>query len=332
MPIHIFPDTGLASSGTPTTKTTTTTKKSSGGGGGGVDPMTAAIRAQKRAESKARNQAAKRALRDAETLGKQANALRAALGSTGFRQALNTGLANIARTQAQSDATLLEGFNDRLGSLKNAAADNEKAAAGQTTANLTNRGRERANALSEAMANGAGESDVLRAQQMSLRNWNANQSEVNRGFFDTLTSVNSSLHDLNADTKTARINNALQSEADKGQLFANYFDQMSQTQTQLGNVLGQQAASFSAALEQVASKRTRRRLKQAQSASQAAFMGASQLAGKAYSSPGASAELRAWRGAADFDGYVNPGMALNSDSDSTDLSKPEGATLRKAQL
>lgn len=328
MPINTYPDSSSSSS---SGSTKSGSGSSGGGGGGGTanDPYAAAVRAQNRKERRAQHKAARRALQDAATIGRQAASLKAALGSEGFIKALNTGLANIARVQAQTDATLMQGYQSRLGSLDNAAADNEKAGAGQTVANLSNRGRERANALSEVAAQGAGESDALRAQQMSLRNWNANQSEVNRNFYDTLTSVNSSLHDLNADTKTARINNALQAEADRGQAYAGYYDQMSQTQTQLGNLYGQQAADYSAALEQVGNKRTRRRLKRAQNQSSSAYDAAAGYAGQAYSSPGASAELQAWTGAEDFDGYVNPGTVLNASSSSTDLAKPEGATLRR---
>lgn len=330
MPIDIFPDAGGSSGGTVTTTTTTKTGDSKGSGGGGVDPYTAALRAQKAAENKARRKAARRYIRDAQVLGQQAEALKKAMSSVGFRQALATGLANIGRTQAQSDALLLEGYQDRLGSLESSAGDNEKAAAGQTVAALANRGRERANAISEAMSQGAGESDTLRAQQMSLRNWNANQSEVNRNFFDSQTSINSALHDLNADTKTARVNNALQAEADRGQLYATYYDQMSQTSTQLGNVLGQQAADYAAALEQVSNRKTRRRLRRARRRSEAAFDKASSLAGQAYSSPGASAALMAWEGQDDFESYVNPGVVLNAESSSvSDLGRPEGASLRK---
>lgn len=329
MPIDTFPGSGSGSAGT-SASGSSGGSGSTKGSGGGVDPYTAAIRAQKAAERKARNKAAQRYLRDAEVLGKQADALRKAMSSSGFRRALSIGLANIGRSSAQSDALLLEGYKARVGSLEAAAGDNEKAAAGQTTAALSNRARERSNALSEAMTHGAGESDVLRAQQMSLRNWNANQSEVNRNFFDAQTSINSSLHDLTVDTKTARVNNALQAEADRGQLYATFYDQMSQTSTQLGNVLGQQAADFSAALEQVGSRKTRRRRRRAQAASSAAFDRASALAGKAYSSPGAGAALMAWQGRDDFEGYVNPGVSLNTSSGtSSDLSAPEGASLRK---
>jgi hypothetical protein len=274
--------------------------------------------------------AARRYLEEAETLALQAKALRVALGKHGFRRALNRGLANINQAMHQSDDELMRGYRDRLSSLQQSAEDNDKAAAGQGYANTANAARERANAISEVAANGAGESDLLRAQQMSLRNWNQNQSEIARSYFDTRTSINASLHDLDADTRSARVNNVLQAQADKNQLYTNYYNQRSETLTQLGNVLGQMAADYSAANEQKGSKKTRRRRKRASEASGEAFMDASHEIGRSHKSrPGPVDRLGRWTGAEDFENTMTGPVGGISMGTTTELARPEGASLRR---
>lgn len=266
---------------------------------------------------------ANRYIQQAETLALQAKALRAALGKHGFKAALKQKLDNVNLAVSQQDDELMREYGERTGSLTKAAADNESAAAGQTYANLTNAARERANALSEVAAQGAGESDLLRAQQMSLRNWNQNQNEVQRSYFDTLTSVNSSLTDLTADTRTARINNAIQGNADKEQLHNSYRDQRSETLTQLGNTLGQMAEYYGMANEAHGSKKARRRRKKVSDASGEAFMDAAEETGKAWDSPGVHGRIRNWEGAAEF-----AANAPTTFLDAGPVARPEGAALR----
>lgn len=273
----------------------------------------------------AKHKAANRYIEQAQTLALQAKALRAALGEKGFKAALKQKLENVNLAVRQQDDVLNEEYGARVGSLSEASADNERAAGGQTGANLTNAARERANALSEIAMNGAGESDLLRAQQMSLRNWAANQSEVQRSYKDTLTSINSSLTDLTADTKTAKINNAVQGNADKEQLWNAYRNQRSETFTQLGNTLGQMAEYYGMANEQVGSKKTRGRRKKVSDASGEAFMDAAQEAGKAWDSPGVRAKLRNWKGA---DAFENRTPTVNFIDTGQQMAAPEGASLR----
>ena len=275
-----------------------------------------------------KQKAARRYIDEAQTLQLQAQALRIALNKHGFKRALKIGLANINQAMHDTDDELMRGYNDRLGSLQNAADDNDKAADSQTFANLSNAGRERANAMSEIAANGGGESDQLRAQQMSLRNWNANQSEVNRSYYDTLSSVNSSLTDLTADTRSARVNNALQAQADKGQLWTNYYNQRSETLTQLGNTLGQMAEYYGMAEEQVGSKKSRRRRRRAARASGEAFRDASHEMGRGHHQRGAPGRLEDWDGADPFDEHIEGpkgGIPLGAGAQ---MARPEGATLR----
>ena len=60
--------------------------------------------------------------------------------------------------------------------------------------------------LAQAALQGAGETDTLRGQFMAVRNWDANQADVNRSYFDTTRSINSSLQDLNSDVRQQRVN------------------------------------------------------------------------------------------------------------------------------
>lgn len=297
------------------------------GGGGGTDPYTAAIRAQNRKEAAAKHKAAQRYKKQAQVLQNQVGAIRYALSSKGFMHALQTRLANAGLVYRQQDQVLMDTYKTRVHSLEGAAEDNEKARAGQSVAALANRGRERANALSEVAAQGAGETDQLRAQGMSLRNWNANQNEVNRSYFDTLRSVNSSLNDLNADTKTGRTNLLSQLNADKDQLWTQYYNQRSDSYTQLGNIFGQQADLLSQAQEMQSTKKTRRQMKRKNLNSRDAFMSAAKASSSAWQNPGIPASLMNWTGQEEFDGTNNQSLLANAQT-VTATARPEGATLR----
>lgn len=296
---------------------------SGSGGGGGGDPYLAAQR-------KAQAAAAQRYMDDAAALAGQIRSLRKGLNVT-FLQGLEARMKNIKLEWKRSDADLLSGYRKRYGSFEGAAKDNEKAAAGQGYQNATNRGRERANALSEAMLQGAGESDVLRSQEMSLRNWDANQGEITRGFFDTLRSVNTGLTDLNVDTKTARLNAWSGMQDDREMTYNAYQAQRSEALTQLGNLLGQQGEYYGLANEQQGSKRARRLRKKAENQADKAFMQSANALGDAYEEPGTPKWLRKWDGKPQFgaggmgDSTYREGLAQQAP---TDLSRPEGATLR----
>lgn len=300
-----------------------------GGGGPKADPNSASsiYAQQKKDQKKAQHKSAQNAIQDAQRLSLQAHALRLALGKKGFTRSLNQLLANQDMWTRTADRDLMLGFHDRLGSLKNAEADNEKAAGAQTYANLANRGRERANAVGEAMANGAGESDMLRAQQMSLNNWNANQNEVNRSFYDSRSSINSSLTDLNVDTRTARKNNVQAGNAAKSQLWTTYYNQRSETLTQLGNTLGQMADYYSNANEMESTKKTRHQEHRLSRLSGNAFDRAADVAGQAWHDPGVPKRIRKWDGAADFEGRLNNSKFASASTELTE-KKPEGASLR----
>ena len=281
-----------------------------GGGGGGGDPFGYRAKAARRYEQQARN------------LQMQANAIRKALDHE-FGKALHIRLRNVGRVLGQQDSLVTDGYQDRVRQLAGANADNDKAVAGQTGAAKTNLIRERNSALSEAAANGAGESDIVASQLMSLRNWQAGQSEVTRSQFDTLRSENSSLTDLNVDTKSARVNLATQANADRELLWQNYFDRRSEALTQLGNIYGQQADYYESAKEYGGGGPTKKLRKKMD----AAYDGAAESSGDAWKNPGVSKKLLGWDGRPEFKS-VNNQSRLSSAQVTRLEHKPEGATLR----
>ena len=213
-----------------------------------TDPYAAAQAAATASANRSYSNAANRYSKQAKNLEAQARALKSALNKD-LKKGLLQQLSDINQSRNQQGEIIREGFRERMKQLRGAAKDNDKAAAQQSTINQLNQIRERNSALSEAMAQGAGESDSLQAMMMSLRNWNANASEIERGYFDTLRSIKSSQTDLEVDTKTALMNNQLQANADKEQLWTNYYNQRSELYTQLGNTRGQQADYYAMANE-----------------------------------------------------------------------------------
>lgn len=148
IPTAPSPGSGGGSHTTPSTGGGGTSGSGGSGGssnGGGGDPYLAAQR-------KAQRKAAQRYMQQAATLQSQADSLALALGRKGFRAALATKLSNIRRDVLLADNTLLADYRSRVDALQNTAEDNEKAAGGQSYAASVNAGRERANAMSEALA------------------------------------------------------------------------------------------------------------------------------------------------------------------------------------
>lgn len=227
--------------------------------GGGKAPVNPYLAAQKAAASAAAKAQAKyeadqkkearltrdRYIEDAERLGGQVAALRKALGKDGaFRDALNTKLGNLDEAMDEQLGALEKGFGERWGSLDKDQQNNEIASGDSSVTNDTNRMRERTSALTEAALQGAGESDQLRSQLMSLRNWDSNQNEINRSYHDSARSIQNSRIDLVGDTRTAMQNVWYEADADKQQLWNDYHAQQSESYTALGNALGQQAEYY----------------------------------------------------------------------------------------
>lgn len=317
-----------ASSSASTNTTKATTKPAAGGSSGAAkDPYAAALAKQNAKEKKANKKASQKLITQAKNLQGQIDAIKVAVGDKGFKNALTIALGNIGRSQEANDRLLVEGYETRVGSLRGATSDNEKAAGDTTYQNLANRARERANAISQAALQGAGESDMLQSQMMSLRNWEANQGEINRGYFDTLRSINSSLADLNVDTKSARINNVMEANAERGKMYSNYYSQLGEAYTQLGNTKLEQATLYGNANEAKGGKKTKKLQKQAAKKADDFFMKAAEQTGNAYTEPAIPAALTNWQGEAAFQGQQGTSVFDNALTNIA-TKKPEGSKLR----
>lgn len=277
---------------------------SDGGGGGGYDPYAAANFAARAASQRQNDNT--RAAADAK-YGLIA----------GFDKALATKLSNISANLTSSDKSLLEGYRTSLAGLETSRSDNEKAEADASFANIANTLRERSDILNEVASQGAGETDLLRAQLSALRNYDANQSEVNRSFFDTLTSVNRAITGLNVDTVTSRKNLYDKAEDDREGAYSNYYNQLADTWNEIfniensnTNVESASSAGYSKAYGNAASK-------------------TAQYAGSSYAKKAFDDNLRAWEG----QGAAEEKTLASNRAQVINLGgpqkRPEGATLRK---
>lgn len=291
-------------------------------GGGGKDPVQAAIDREK----EYRSDAADRYMSQAQNLRIQAKYWREILSKKGFKKALMQKLENVDLRELQQDTRATDNYKRRYGSLKDAAGDNEKDVSAKTNANLMNASRERANALSEAALQGAGESDVLRSQGAALRNWAANQNEVGRAYFDTQTALNSSLTDLNVDVGDQRFNIAQQANESREMLWSNYYDRRSEALTQLGNTMGEISNYYAMANEQEGSKKRRDLEDEWRDKAKDTYGKLAKNTQKAWDDPGVSKKIRKWEGRDPFEDSMNNRQFGPQD---TAMKRPSGADLRK---
>lgn len=230
--------------------------------------------------------------------------------SKGFAKARDTKLANIKKVTAQQDAELLRGYGARTTSLLAADKDNEQAEADASFANLANRARETGNMLEEFIVQGAGETDMLKAQLMSLRNWSSNQDDVNRSYYDTQRSVNSAINDLNATTRTARVNLQTEALADQEQVHTNYYNQRADAYTQLGNI---RANPYSDSYKKDAKD----------------YANMAKEASQAWTNPGIDKKILDWNGTVKPTEDALNNSKVRSRQLQEKIKRPEGSTLRK---
>jgi hypothetical protein len=234
--------------------------------------------------------------------------------------------------------------------------DNEKSEADSSFANLGNRARERGDLTTQALSQGAGESDVLKSQLQALRNWSANQGDVNRSFFDTRTSINAGITDLNNATRTSKINEEQSANSQRGGIWDDYYNSMSDTFTQMSN-LDQQNYLLNGEIDMARKgkdehKRILDWLKKGKNiedydpydapvkdrastppkyTSKYAQLAADAAAG-AWKNPGVSDKTKKFVGATASKGDLNtadPSAVNGFDPASAKRKRPEGATLRK---
>jgi hypothetical protein len=159
-----------------------------------------------------------------------------ALLKSGLDKQLATKVTNLRSAYANSDAALLASYGARTDVIDKSLAANDAAMAGASQGNVLNRARETSEILSQAAAQGAGETDTLRSKFMTAQNFFANESEAAQSYHDTRTSANSSLSELNSDTKTGRYNLANQLGTDVEATTADNYNQKADLAAQLGNL------------------------------------------------------------------------------------------------
>jgi hypothetical protein len=280
---------GTRPGGTDPTKVTA--PKNPGGGSGKGTGSGSGSSAKSEAD-KAKSAAGSRYLDQAANLDAQAAALKYAL-ETGFNAALQQNLADVGKVLEEQYGILKEGSSLRARGFLDTAKDTELATANQSDQGFGNLLRERQDAMGEVLTHGAGETDALRAMVLSARNWQANQSEGNRAYFDSMRSVNNSITDLNLDTKSALANAASSAESERERLWQDFYNRRSDTFTQLGNIYGQQRDYYAQAREM--DKATPNDAA-AKTASEQAFMDAAKEAGKSYVNQGLPDWIKDYKG------------------------------------
>jgi len=237
--------------------------------------------------------------------------------SGAFGKQRDTKLGNIEQAFKASDSNLLKGYNQALEGLRTTSKDNDKSEGDSSFENIANAVRERGEILAEIGNNGGGETDALRGQLAALRNYTANQGEVNRSFFDTLGSVNRSITSLNVDTATSRSGLWNSAEADRESAWANFYNQQADTWTQITNIENSNNNTATDSSEAYVKS-------QADSGKKAA-----EFAGSSYAKRGNDG-LSAWDGKGETEQRkLNSANAAATINLGGPMKRAEGATLRK---
>ena len=228
----------------------------------------------------------------------------------GFAKAREQKLKNTHTLYAAQDKDLVNGYNSRMAGILKNRDDNEKSEVDASFANLSNRARESTDLLAQAASQGAGETDTLKTQLMAIRNWDANQADVNRSYFDTQRSINSSIADLNADTRTARMNLAVDALGDYDQIWTNYYNQRADAYTQMGNV---HANPYS----------------DSHNPKSTAYASMAKEASSAWKNPGVNKSLQNWKGSVQEQEKKLNNSAYKGADTVNNIKRPEGSTLKK---
>ena len=228
----------------------------------------------------------------------------------GFAKAREQKLKNAFTLYAAQDKDLVNGYNSRMAGILKSRDDNEKSEVDASFANLSNRARESTDLLAQAASQGAGETDTLKTQLMAIRNWDANQADVNRSYFDTQRSINSSIADLNADSRTARMNLAVDALGDYDQIWTNYYNQRADAYTQMGNV---HANPYSDSHDPKST----------------AYASMAKEASSAWKNPGVNKSLQNWKGSVQEQERKLNNSAYKGADTVNNIKRPEGSTLKK---
>jgi len=313
---------------TSTTKKTTTTKSSSssssGSGGGGSDPYARARADAKAAEARA----AKRYAQQGDLLIKQANALKIALGKNGYRRDLRRQLGAANLEFSEESKMILAQYARGKGALETQAGTAEDNRARSLQESRSNAGRERNEALAQGVEQGISATDMLKAQAASLRNWSFNAGQVQANYTDEMNSLTSE-HDQMVNSVIASRQTAWRErEQQRSQLYRNYYDNVGQVRTEIGNKLGEASAAYDAANEQKSSKTYTKKSSSAEKKALWNLREAGKTTGRGYTERATPTSITAWKGSADIKNRTD---ARQWGDQTLELKDAEGAsgTLRK---
>lgn len=282
---------------------------------------------QREAEVKAAKKARGESIRQNKVTREQANAQHRLLGR--FDNARDIKIENIDDALSTADKALFKSYKATAGQLIGAREDNEKAEASASFTNSVNRRRESGDLMTESAAMGAGESDTLRTQLQAVRNWDSNQQDIVRSFFDTERTVNSSITDLTNDTRTSRINLREQASADKEQVWANYYNQMSDTWTQIYNIEGSNPNLGAKNRAEKGSPEGNNPIQAYNRKYGKAAWQAAAAAGRGYERPGIPKWLQNWEGIVQpEETRMNTSRLWQTGPMVAEMKRPEGSTLR----
>lgn len=363
--IPVAPRLPRATSGTSSTRSSSTTQTA-------AQREAAAAAAARAAAYKAANNSARlSANADLERLNAQitANLARKATNTANLdalKRLVGSGDGSHSNVRDNALAALDQALTAKLGQIKQTFTtsfgdfqqnqrDNEESVNDASFANLVNRAREKQDVVQQALSQGAGESDVLKSQLQALRNWASNQADVNRSYFDTRTSINAGITDLNNNTRTGMMNEEMSTNAARASRWDDFYESMSSTYSDMANFDQQNyllqaeidateraKTSTSGLLSWLDSGKNAEDYKAPTAKTEAlappAYTSnyakkAAEMAGSFWTDPGISEETKRWQGGAQSQAGLNntqvQGSQLNESRSTSRRKRPEGATLRR---
>ena len=188
------------------------------------------------AEAAAATAAAKKAGKDQTAKENAAtqgiiNSLLGTLG--GYASGRDTQIGNAQKALNDSLSGILSNYNSAVKDYNLTGVANEEDESSKSAANVQNRARERMSLLEQAASQGAGETDQLRAQIQAFNNFDANQLEVTRSFFDTQRSVNSQIAGANSQAESSRRSSWNQNQEAVGNAWNDYWKNYSDVWTNI---------------------------------------------------------------------------------------------------
>ena len=190
------------------------------------------------------DRAGKSELQKARDLEPLLEAYKLALSSKGLAKARRQDIRDIEQALLSQLTEAKDAAGQRYNAFLTAGQNAEMDTGRVLEAGISNTVRERQEAMTQLLANGAGETDAMRAMLMAARNWQANAGEANRAYYDTMASTNAGITDLSLDTETAMANAWRGAESEKDRLWKEYYKSRADTHTSSRDIYNQMLAHY----------------------------------------------------------------------------------------